>query len=163
MPSHPNLAAIDRLLDIVRHPDIAAFLRHIRSIHPADRLPARRAFDPLAIPALLPGLVLAEVVRPPAAAPRFRISVAGETVLHASPVPMMGRFVDEIAAQNNNSRIIVDVRQSVIETGCSYYWYGAPRMKFRLDFANLEYVHCPLADDGETIDHIISCFHYEGA
>ena len=37
------------------------------------------------------------------------------------------------------------------------------RMKFRHDYADLEYVHCPLANDGITIDRIISVFYYHGA
>lgn len=163
MSLHPNLVALNRYRDEVRHPDVAAFLQYMVHIHPADRLPSRRAFDPAAMPALLSGVVLADVVRPAGAAPRFRVCVAGETVLNAAPVPMMGRFVDEIAAQITGGKVIVDVRQAVLDTGHSYYWYGLPRMKFRLDFANLEYLHCPLAEDGETIDHILSFFHYEGA
>src|SRR3546814_17798654 len=86
--------------------------------------------------------------------PRFRVTVAGETVRNASPVPMMGRFIDEIAAEITDGRVIVDVRQKVLDSGTAYYWYGPPRMRFRLDFANLEYVHCPLATDGATIDQI---------
>ena len=163
MPPHSNLAALKRYLGDARHPEVAAFLQHMIRIHPADRLPAREAFDPLAVPALLPGLVLADVVRSPNRGPRFRICVAGEIVLSAAPVPMMGRFIDEIAAQISGGKVVVDVRQSVLDSGASYYWYGPPRMKFRLDFANLEYVHCPLAADGATIDHILSFFHYEGA
>lgn len=163
MSQHPNLAALSCHFAEARHPDVAAFIRHMISIHPAGRLPARADFDPRSIPALLPGVVLAEVVRAADAAPRFRVTVAGETVRNASPVPMMGRFVDEIAAEISAGRVIVDVRQKTLESGTCYYWYGPPRMRFRLDFANLEYVHCPLAEDGATIDHIISFFHYEGA
>lgn len=163
MSQHPNLAALNRHLDEARHPDVAAFVQYMIRIHPVDRLPTRADFDPCAIPALLPGVVLAEVIRPAGASSRFRVTVAGETVRNASPVPMMGRFVDEIAAEIGAGRVIVDVRQKVLDTGFSYYWYGPPRMRFRLDFANLEYVHCPLAADGATIDHIVSFFHYEGA
>ena len=163
MSPHPNLAALNRYRTEVRHPDVAAFLQHIIHIHPANRLPSRSDFNPASVPALLPGMVLADVIRPAHGGARFRVCVAGETVLNASPVPMMGRFVDEIAAAITGGRVIVDVRQTVLDTGCSYYWYGLPRMTFRLDFAKLEYLHCPLAEDGETIDHVLSFFHYEGA
>ena len=163
MPPHPNLAALNRYLGDARHPDISAFLQHMIRIHPPGRLPARGDFDPLAVPALLSGLVLVDIARPSDRSPRFRVCVAGETVLNAAPVPMMGRFIDEIAAQIGGGKVVVDVRQTVLDSGVSYYWYGQPRMKFRLDFANLEYVHCPLAADGATIDHILSFFHYEGA
>lgn len=161
MSRHPNLAALEALLAQVRHTDVATFLRHMMAIHPPGRLPARTAFDPLAVPALLPGLVLVHVEYRPDGAPRLFIKVAGERIRDAAPMAMMNRYVDELLL-GGERRVIADTRQTVIDTGTAYYWYGAPRMKFKLDFANLEYVHCPLAEDGETIDHILSFFHYEG-
>lgn len=162
MTQHPNLIALDGIILAARHPDIRNFASHIRSIHPPDRLPSRTAFDPLAVPRLLSGIVMVEVERrPEIPQPRFRVTVAGQAVLDASPVPMMGCHIDEIASQITGGRVVLDVRQQVLQTGSTYYWYGPPRMKFRYDFAQLEYVHCPLAEDGKTIDHIISMFHYE--
>lgn len=160
---HPNLAAIDQLLVTAEHRTTRAFLAHMRNIHPEDRLPARGDFDPLAIPRLLSGLVLVRVEPgPEAAQKRFRILVAGETVLHALSVPMIGRYVDEVAQDLDNGEAIVTVRQRVVDTGCLQYWNGRPRVRFRLDFAGLECCHCPLAADGRSVDHILSFFHYKG-
>lgn len=166
-PLHPNISAIDQILAEAENAAVRAFLDYIRSIHPSDRLPARLDFDPLDIPQLLPGVVLAKVERHADGENprlRFRVVVAGEDVLNVSPVPMMGRYVDEIAAAvSGNAQILTDIRQQVVQTGRTCYWNGLPRIKFRLDFAGLEYCHCPLADDGRNVDYVVSFFHYKGA
>lgn len=115
---------------------------------------------------LLGNIVLVKVERQPAPAPpRFLVKVAGDDVLNAAPVPMMNRYVDEFVRKNERptAKVIVDSRLSVVESGCTYHWFGPPRMKFRFDFADVEYCHCPFADDGVTVDHIISFFQYSGA
>lgn len=167
---HPNLAAIDDILARVRSPRLAAFLHHMKAIHPPDRLPARSAFDPINVPLLLGNIVLVKVERPPAQSPestpaRFLVKVAGNDVLGAAPLPMMNRYLDELVRRNEKpaARVIVDSRQNVVDSGCTYYWFGPPRMKFRFDFADVEYCHCPLAEDGVKVDRIISFFQYSGA
>lgn len=137
----------------------------MKAIHPPDGLPARAAFDPIDVPQLLGNIVLVKVERQPApASPRFLVQVAGEDILNAALTPMMNRYLDDLARRNEKpaAQVIVDSRHGVLETGCTYYWYGPPRMKFRLDFADVEYCHCPLADDGVTVDRIISCVQYSG-
>lgn len=169
MPSHPNIVAIDAILGKSQSSVVRDFLRYMRQIHPPGHLPARRDFDMTALPHLLANIVLVEVERQPAPQPaRFFVRVTGEAVLDAAPSPMMNRYIDEIVATNTrlsgrDAGVILDVRQQVLSTGITYYWRGPPRMKFRHDYADLEYVHCPLADDGITIDRIISAFYYEGA
>lgn len=140
---------------MARSPVIADFLRYLQRVHPADRLPGRSDIDPLHIPALLDHVVLAEVHRQPEPdKPRFFVRVAGEAILRALPGPVLNRYIgDDIRG---------DVRQTVLETGAMYYWYGPPRMRFRYDFDDVEYVHCPLAEDGATIDRIFSAFYYRG-
>lgn len=150
-------------------PVIIDFLRYMQRIHPADRLPARRDFDPLHIPALLGHIVLAEVHRRPLPdPPRFFMRVVGDVVQNAAPVSMANRYLDELDGKlvapdsGMRSTILTDVRRQVLETGQLYYWRGPPRMKFRYDYDDLEYVHCPLADDGRRIDRILSAFYYRG-
>jgi hypothetical protein len=139
------------------------FLSYYIGIHPCDALPARAAFDPTAIPRLLPNLVLAEVVREPGLArPRFRIKVAGEEIVQAMRMPLIGRFLDEIANTNEpTARFPIESRHSVVENGCMVYRRGQPRMRFSLDYAEVEYAHCPLADDGVTVDHIVTINYYK--
>lgn len=133
---------------------IIDFLRYLQRIHPADRLPARRDIDPLHIPALLDNVVLAEVHRQAGSPPRFFVRVAGDAILRALPGPVLNRYIGEDIRGN--------VRHTVLETGRIYYWRGPPRLKFRYDYDDVEYVHCPLASDGIMIDRIFSAFHYSG-
>lgn len=169
MASHSNIAAIDDILTRAHSNVVRDFLHYMRQIHPLDRLPSRHDFDMAVVSHLLPNMVLVQVERRPAPQPaRFFVRVAGEIVLEAAPSPMMNRYVDEIVATNTRlsgqpAGVILDVRQQVLQTGMSYYWHGPPRMKFRHDYADLEYVHCPLADDGINIDRMISVFYYHGA
>lgn len=139
---------------------IIDFLGYLQRIHPADRLPGRRDIDPLHIPTLLDHVVLAEVHRQPETSQgaqqpaRFFVRIAGEAIVRALPEPVLNRYVGDDIRGN--------VRQTVLETGTMYYWYGPPRMKFRYDFDDVEYVHCPLAEDGLNIDRIFSAFYYRG-
>lgn len=109
-------------------------------------------------------VVLVEVHRTdPGAGLRFFVRLAGDRILDASPVPLMNRYLDEAFA-DGAGQIMIDVRRDVVSTGKTYYWYGPPRMKFKLDFVEtVEYAHCPLAEDGVTVDRIVSVFSYGGA
>jgi hypothetical protein len=137
-PPQRNIAALHDHLAKVQSARLAEFIRYILSIHPADRLPSRREFDPLQIPKLLPGVVLVTVHREDTRT-RFKMKVVGQDVNDASPVRIGQRYLDEITAELPNASVIVDTRQEV-----------------------LEYVHCPLSEDGEVIDRIVSFFSYRG-
>lgn len=168
MALHPNLAAIDAALAAASSPVIRDFLTHMRSIHPADRLPPRAAFEPMAIPHLLGHLVLVQVERQPADGMRFLVRVAGETVLGAAPVPLMNRHIETSVnlikdTPDDSQPRIVDVRRQVAETGCTQHWRGRVNIPFRFNFADVEYAHCPLAEDGGTVDRILSALFYHGA
>lgn len=166
--THPNLAAIAQTLLQVQTPVIADFLRCMQTIHPADRLPARAAFDPMAMPQLLRHLVLVQVERQEDGGMRYRVRVAGELVLSAAPVPLMNRWLESSVGltpgtEAQSKATILDTRRQVVESGKLVYWRGKPSIPFRFDFADLEYAHCPLAEDGVTVDRVLSCFFYHGA
>lgn len=162
-PPQANLDAARAALAMARHALVRDFLRYYIAIHPAAALPARSAFDPAAIPRLLPNLVLAEVVHQSGlSAPRFRIKVAGEEVVQAMRIPLIGRFLDEIANTTEpTARFPIESRHSVVETGCLIYRRGQPRMRFSLDYDEVEYAHCPLGEDGVAVDHIVSIIYYQ--
>lgn len=168
MALHPNLAAIDTALAAVQSPVLTEFLRHMRAIHPAHRLPPRAAFDPMQIPRILGHVVLVQVERQPDDGMRFFVRVAGEMVLRAAPVPLMNRYIESSVnlikdvTDESESRI-VDVRRQVAESGCMRHFYGRVNVPFRFNFADMEYAHCPLAEDGVTADRILSAFFYHGA
>lgn len=164
--THPNLAAIKAGLAAAGNPVTAAFLQHMHDIHPADRLPARAAFDPMAVVSLLPYLVLVEIHRETPQHMRFYVRVAGEMVLAAAPVPLMNRYIESSVnlgkAPDDSQSRIVDIRRQVAETGVAVHWRGRVDIPFRFNFADVELAHCPLADDGVTPDRILSAFFYHG-
>jgi hypothetical protein len=157
-----NVAALERALLRVQSVRLAVFVRYLLSIHPADRLPSRRDFEPLDIPSLLPGIVLVTVHRDDGPV-RFRMKVVGQDVVDASPVrPIANRYLDDIVAELPGASVIIDSRRKVLETGHAYLRQGPPTMPFAFRMTVLEYLHCPLAADGQTIDHILSFFCYRG-
>lgn len=156
-----NIAALHEHLAKAQSARLAEFIRYMLSIHPADRLPSRCDFDPLQIPKLLSGVVLVTVHRE-GARTRFRMKVVGQDVADASPVKIGQRYLDEIVAELPNGSVIIDTRQTVLETGVAYLRQGPPTMPFTFKMTVLEYMHCPLAEDGETIDQIVSFFSYRG-
>ena len=164
MGIHPNLRAIDGALAQAQSQHVREFLGYFQALHPQGRLPGRDAFDPVELPLLLPDIVLTKVVTPakPATAPRFLVKVAGERIAKSLDRPLIGRYLDEfITAQDQSVRFPIADRETVMETGCLVFRRGKPRLKFRLDFAQIEACHFPLAGDGRTVDHIISIIIYE--
>ncbi len=121
----------------------------------------------MALPYLLGHLVLVQVERLPENRMRFLVRVAGEMVLRAAPVPLMNRYIESSvnlhAAPDESESRIVDVRRQVAETGIAQHYYGKVNIPFRFNFADMEYLHCPLADNGVTVDRILSAFYYHGA
>jgi hypothetical protein len=160
---HPNIDAATAALAQARHTTVQQFITYYLGIHPASFLPGRSAFDPVAIPRLLPHLVLAEVERQGGDLPaRFRIKVAGDEVVAAMRMPLIGRYLDEIANTSEpTARFPIESRHAVVDTGRLVYRRGKPRMRFSLDYAEVEYVHCPLAEDGVNVDHVLTVNHYQ--
>lgn len=159
---YANLDAVQAALVEARHATVRDFLGYYAAIHPRDALPARSAFDPMAIPRLLSHLVLADVERDGNGAARFRVRVAGEEVVNALRMPLIGRYLDEIANTSEPTvRFPIQTRHTVLDTGCVIYRRGKPRVRFSLDYAEIEYAHCPLAEDGVTVDQIVSVIHYQ--
>jgi hypothetical protein len=167
LPLHPNIAAINAARAIAVSRVLRDFLEYMLTIHPENRLPARAAFEPMAIPHLLGHLVLVQVERG-ADGMRFMVRVAGEMVLRAAPVPLMNRYIETSVnltrkPDDESQARIVNVRQQVAEGGVAAYFHGHVNVPFRFNFAAMEYAHCPLAEDGATVDRILSAFYYHGA
>lgn len=155
-----NIATLRDFLPKVQHAGVTQFINYLLSIHPAERLPSREHFDPLAIPALLSGIALTTVERDSGSV-RLRMKVVGQDLVDASPVRLSHRYLDEVVADLPGAEIILRSRMQVVETGCAYLRRGAPSMPFTYRMVALEYVHCPLSDDGERVDQILSFFSYK--
>src|SRR3546814_16324574 len=74
----------------IGHPGLRRLYDYWENLRAGRAMPLRRAFDPLHIPALLPNLILNEVLGTP---PRFRIRLAGRAVHAARRFAATGRFL----------------------------------------------------------------------
>lgn len=157
--SQRNIATLRDFLPKVQQPGVARFIHYMLSIHPAECLPSRRLFDPLAVPGLLSGVALAAVERDDQQV-RLRMKVVGQDLVDASPVRLAHRYIDEVLVDLPGAEVILKSRLQVVETGCAYLRRGAPSMPFTYRMTTLEYVHCPLSENGETVDQIVSYFSY---
>ncbi|GHD59845.1 hypothetical protein GCM10017083_44970 [Thalassobaculum fulvum] len=156
MSRHPGLDAVESILRNARNPELRGLLEYWVAIHPGDRLPSRRDFDPLKVRKALPNLVLTDVERDPY---RFRIRLMGTAVVAAMQRDFTGRYLDEVWPDAQN-QLLVRHRVEVAETGLPNYRYGLSPTPFRLGFAPLERVFLPLAEDGERVDMILSMVAY---
>lgn len=161
-PAPRNIDALYRIYGMARSADLRTFIDHMIAIHPYDRLPARTDFDPLAVPQLLPGIVLVQVERD-GQRTRFHTKLVGQNVVDAAPVRIANRYLDEFAAEIGGAGEILSSRQSVIDTQVSFLMQSTPIMPFAYKMQYVEYLHCPLAADGSQVDHILSFFNYERA
>lgn len=155
-----NIATLRDFLPKVHHSGVTQFIHYLLALHPADCLPSRKHFDPLAIPGLLSGIALATVEREDTQV-RVRMKVVGQDLVDASPVRLSHRYLDEVLIDLPGAEIILRSRLQVVETGCAYLRKGPPSIPFTYRMTALEYVHCPLSDDGETVDQIVSYFSYK--
>jgi len=155
-PPHPSIAAAREIL--TQDPDgrIRALIDYWVSIHPGDRLPGRDRFDPIDIPALLPNLVLTDVVEDER---RFFARLVGTAVVDAFGKELTGHFLTDVIPNFEESYGFKH-RVEVAETGLPSYRKGQSSMQFRLDYAPIERVHLPLAADGVRVDMILSMTTY---
>lgn len=117
------------------------------------RLPSKADLDPVDMRPFLANIILLEVLREPL---DFRYRIIGERVIERLG-NMTGKCVGASAlASVSNSAYQNYV--AVAETRQAQFLEGRTTTAFRSDFpCVLSRVHCPLAADGETVDHIISC------
>lgn len=157
-----NPTSLDALHGIhgrVCSPAVRSFVEYIISIHPTVGLPGRAAFEPTAIPRLLPSVILVQVERN-AAQIRFRTRVVGQNLVDAAPARLSNRYLDEFVAEVRGAHEILETRRTVVETGLPFLRQGLPIAPFTYRMRAVEYIHCPLAADGHVIDHIVSYFCY---
>lgn len=157
---HPNLDKLALIRAHTRSSRIRAFVDYLMGIHPLRALPSRRDFDPMAIPKLLQGLVLVSVEHAQDRT-RFFTRVVGDDVVDAAPVRFSHRYLDEFSDEVGGAGEIIHSRMAVLRTGMSFLNQSRPMVPVAYQMRAVEYVHCPLASDGVTIDQIVSCFHYQ--
>jgi hypothetical protein len=81
--------------ETVHHPLLKQLHEYWLRLSAGRRFPLRREFDPMALPRLLPHLIVNEVVRGPGGKVRFQIRLEGEQVVRARGSSGKGRYLDE--------------------------------------------------------------------
>lgn len=159
---HGPTAPVAVLRDIrtrLLSPRLKLFVDYMIAIQPAERLPRRDEFDPRSIPQLLDSIVLVKVEREGGRI-RFRTTVVGQTVIEAAPAPIANRYLDDFSREVGGAEEILTTRRKVVDTGRALLNQSRPLVPFAYKMRAVEYVHCPLATDGRTVDQIVSCFFY---
>jgi len=144
-------------------PRFQAFFDHWRHRAPPGLLPGRQHIDPLDIPALLPGIVLYDVVGDPAGGPddglpalRFRFRVVGTMMCETVGTDPTGRFLDELVLADKQDTVQAAF-VSVVRDRVAHYWEN-PLWSADKSYVRLQRLALPLASDGVTVDKIIAYY-----
>jgi PAS domain len=137
------------------NPKTRAAYEHWAALRPAaDRLPGRRHFDPMAVPQLLPNIVLLDVEGRP---PRFRYRVVGTRMVDALGTDLTGRWLDEAHARDGEPPPQFPSYDRVVATGAPEWRRGKPHFTSYIDrCTEIERVFLPLAGNGRDVDMILA-------
>jgi len=139
--------------DSTPNPRVARLMEYWRDLAPGPGLlPARRHFDPMRVPDLLPNIWLIDVVR--GTPNRYRYRLIG-SALHDAGAPMrVGMFIDEMG--NDVDQAAAHATFDSVVNGRQPDWRrGTPILRHLKFVATLERALLPLAEDGETVDVIL--------
>lgn len=133
-------------------PRVKELHAHWESLRPGPGLlPARRHFDPVRVPLLLPNLWLLDIVGSP---PRFRNRLLG-TALDVDPIAgATGRFMDDVSPDFPESPTYPDYL-AVAKRAISWR-RGPPAFRFMEIWKTIERVMLPLAGDGRAPDMMLN-------
>ncbi len=133
---------------------MSPILRQLRDYWLALRgertMPSRADIDPVHIPALLPHIVLVDVIGAP---PVFRYRLVGTGVTEIANRDATGCILDESLYGNNTDRMLLAYRETVAD--------GRPKavrevVQFvQKDWVRIEVLLMPLSADGQNIDMIL--------
>lgn len=155
------------MIDITAwHPKLQRLYRYWESIHPADGLPGRRHFDPVAVADLLQNIWLMDVQREPF---RLKYRLVGTLVVSWIGKDHTGRWLDEVhphilaapAAKDTEPGDYARFRR-VVDSGVPDWRRGKPTLSLvHKDFVEIERLVLPLASDGRTVDILLvgTIFH----
>jgi hypothetical protein len=117
-----------------------------------DRLPGRKDLDPVAIPELLPNIMLLDVLE---GGRDFRYRLAGTEVEHNFGTSIKGLLLGDIVQAFPSIMPILEVKRRCVATASPYACDAA----VFTHFGTKKQVYCfamPLADDGRTVSQIFA-------
>ncbi len=144
-------------LEAMMHPKLQRFLRYWLDKAWPNRLPGRRAIDPVEIPDLLSGLYLIDIV-PADLGVRFRVRLAGQDHANALAQTLCGRYIDDLFEPPKVDAITASFKLSM-KTRYPYYDKFVLPVK-RRELYCVEQLVAPLAADGKTVDMLIGMAIY---
>lgn len=156
MGEHPSVARATQILQTASNGGLREVVRYWLEVHPRDRLPTRADFDPVQVPQALRNIALTDVERDPL---RFRVRLMGTEVVQAFGRDFTGGYLDE-AIPGFEGSVVQRQRIEVAVTGLPGHYHGYGSVPFKLDFAPIERVYLPFAEDGRTVDMILSMTIY---
>jgi hypothetical protein len=131
---------------------VGEFHAHWESLRPGPGLlPARRHFDPIRVPHLLPNVWLLDIVGSP---PRFRYRLIGTALDIDKLAGATGRFMDEVSPDFPGSPTFPDYL--AVARGEISWRRGPPAFRFMDAWRTIERVLLPLAADGRTPDMMLN-------
>ena len=138
--------------DIITVPGARQFHAYWVSLRGARRFPSKADVDLTAIAKLAPNLLLLKVFYDPL---DFEYRIIGEDIAD--------RF-ENLKGQRVRESVLFNIGKSaylnycaVVEAGLPQFMEGWAPVDRGSRSCLLSRVHCPLSDDDQTIDHIISC------
>jgi len=118
-----------------------------------DRLPGRQHIRPEELHALLPYLLLYDIVIPPAGGYRFRVRLVGTHFVELLGKEISGRFLDETAYGPRYAELHQRL-VTVIETRLPDFGIASLNNPER-SFIQYGHLTLPLAEDGEHVDMLL--------
>lgn len=144
--------SVVRTPEDVESPVLRELWAYWRARHDGATPPGRKDIDPVAIPALLPYVMLLDVLDGPPMDFRFRVVGTHVTVIHRAD--NTGRRVSE-AFQGEERQTVLRLYRRTAEERAAIAYRGRP---LRLDGRVLDYeiVHLPLVDRGTRVHMILA-------
>lgn len=136
------------------HATLRDLLAYYGRIAPAGALPGRQHLDPLAIPYILPHLVLLDVQREPL---RYRYRLVGTKEVELYGRDPTGRWYDEVRPLGPKTASGYARLQLAVEQRQGSYRKGRVLALRHREHQSAENLVLPFAADGGTVDLIVVC------
>jgi len=140
---------------VPREPKLVALLRYWNRQRAGCDWPARAQIDPVAIPSLLPNLLITE----PGSVPgTLRVRLAGTAVVEWMGYDASG---DELDGHGPGETFLCRLHRGAMQAGAPFY-AGGPWDSRRRVLWNARSLACPLGDEEASIVQVISCITVQG-
>lgn len=134
------------------HPYLRELLAYYEKISPPGQLPGRQHFQPQAVPAVLPRVILLDVHRPPL---RYKYRLVGTKEAELYGHDPTGRWYDEVRPRSDKTENGYRRLTDAAERGIMSYRKGPVLAIRHREHQSAENLVAPFAADGRTVDMII--------